>query len=44
MSRSAVVGSSSLEVLLDPVTVLRIFYLAASLLVSRHRSACFITD
>jgi hypothetical protein len=28
----------------DPVVALRAFYLAASLLVSRHRSACSITD
>jgi hypothetical protein len=32
-----------LDDFLEPVIILRVFYLAASLLVSRHRSACFIT-
>jgi len=34
---------SALEAMYSPVVLLRVFYLAASLLVSRHRSACFIT-
>jgi hypothetical protein len=44
MSRwTAFIGTSPGDVL-DPVVALRAFYLAASLLVSRHRSACSITD
>jgi hypothetical protein len=44
MSRwTAFTGTSPGDVL-DPVVALRAFYLAASLLVSRHRSACSITD